>query len=50
LRAIADTIIICTHAQTPEAIFAPKLLPPQDLTRSEELGSALATGQTMGIF
>jgi len=50
LRAIADPIIICTHAQTPEAIFAPKLLPPQDLTRCEELGSALATGQTMGIF
>ena len=50
LRAIADPIIICTHAQTPEAIFAPKLLPPQDLTRWEELGSALAAGLTMGIF
>src|SRR6185312_8391781 len=25
LRAIADPIIVCTHAQTPEAIFAPKV-------------------------
>jgi multimeric flavodoxin WrbA len=50
LRAIAEPIIICTHAQTPEAIFAPKLLPQQDLTRCEELGSALAAGLTMGIF
>jgi hypothetical protein len=50
LRAIAEPIIICTNAQTPEAIFAPKLLPPQDLTRCEELGSALAAGLTMGIF
>ncbi len=50
LRAIADPIIICTHAQTPEAIFAPKLLPPQDLSRCEELGSALAAGLTLGIF
>src|SRR5215207_624454 len=50
LRAIADPILICTHAQTPEAIFAPKLIPAQDLTRCEELGSALAAGLTPGIF
>src|SRR5215207_2387485 len=50
LRAIADPIIVCTHAQTPEAIFAPKLLPPQDLSRCEELGSALAAGLVIGTL
>jgi len=50
LRAIADPIIVCTHAQTPEAIFAPKSVPPEDLSRCSELGAALAAGLTMGIF
>ena len=50
LRPIADPIIICTHAQTPEAILAPKLISPQDLSRCEELGAALAAGLTLGIF
>jgi len=50
LRAIADPIIVCTHAQTPEAIFAPKSIPARELRRCEELGSALSAGLTMGIF
>src|SRR5215203_3261307 len=50
LRAIADPIIVCTNAQTPEAIFAPKMIPAEDLRRCEELGAALAAGLTMGIF
>ena len=50
LRAIADPIIICTHAQTPEAIFAPKVIGSDDLSRCEELGAALAAGLAMGIF
>ena len=50
LRAIADPIIVCTHAQTPEAIFAPKSVAPEDLSRCSELGAALAAGLTMGIF
>ena len=50
LRAIADPIIVCTHAQTPEAIFAPKLIGRSDLARCEDLGAALAAGMTMGIF
>src|SRR5215204_2211125 len=41
LRAIADPIIVCTHAQTPEAIFAPKLINQDDLARCEDLGVAL---------
>src|SRR3954464_15539133 len=50
LRAIADPIIVCTHAQTPEAIFAPKFIGHDDLSRCEELGAALAAGLSMGVF
>jgi multimeric flavodoxin WrbA len=50
LRAIAEPIIICTHAQTPEAILAPKVIDPADLARCEEQGAALAAGIAMGIF
>ena len=50
LRAIADPIIVCTHAQTPEAIFAPKVIASDDLSRCQELGAALALGLAMGIF
>lgn len=50
LRAIAEPIIICTHAQTPEVILAPKIIGPDDLARCEELGAAIATGLAAGIF
>src|SRR4051794_340571 len=50
LRAVADPLIICTHAQTPEAIYASKVIGSDDLQRCEELGSALATALSMGIF
>ena len=50
LRAVAEPIVVCTHAQTPEAIFAPKVISSDDLSRCEELGAALAAGLAMGIF
>jgi len=50
LRAVAEPIIVCTHAQTPEAIFAPKVISSDDLSRCEELGAALAAGLSMGEF
>ncbi len=50
LRSVAEAIIVCTHAQTPETIAAPKTIPPKDLRRCEEMGAALAAGLTMGIF
>jgi multimeric flavodoxin WrbA len=50
LRPVADPLIVCTHAQTPDAIFAPKVILPDDLARCEELGAALAAGLAMGIF
>jgi multimeric flavodoxin WrbA len=50
LKAIADPLIVCTHAQTPDAILAPKVIGLDDLKRCEELGTALATGMSIGVF
>jgi multimeric flavodoxin WrbA len=50
LRAVADPLIVCTHAQTPEAILAPKVIGVDDLARCEEVGATLAAGIMMGIF
>ena len=50
LRAVADPIIVCTHAQTPEAIFAPKVISSEELGRCEELGAAFAAGLALGVF
>jgi multimeric flavodoxin WrbA len=50
LRAIAEPIIVCTHAQTPEAILAPKTIGEADLQRCEEMGSAFAAGLGTGVF
>ena len=43
-------MIVCTHAQTPEAILAPKTIPPAELARAEELGEALAIGVSLGVW
>ena len=50
LKAVAEPLIICTHAQTPEAILAPKQISADDLQRCEALGQSLATGLALGIF
>jgi len=50
LKAIAEPIIVCTHAQTPEAILAPKEIGEYDLTRCEEIGTTLAAGLALGIY
>lgn len=50
LRKIADPLIICTHAQTPEAILAPKQLAAAELEKARELGAAMAEGLALGIF
>ncbi|HLZ84971.1 MAG TPA: NAD(P)H-dependent oxidoreductase [Caulobacteraceae bacterium] len=50
LKAVAEPIVVCTHAQTPEAITAPKTIPAETLRRCEELGAAVAAGLAMGIF
>jgi multimeric flavodoxin WrbA len=50
LRPVADPLIVCTHAQTPEAILAEKHLSPEKLAPCAELGEALAAGLALGVF
>ncbi len=50
LRRVAEPLIVCTHAQTPEAILAPKRIADGDLARCAELGAALASGLVLGVF
>jgi multimeric flavodoxin WrbA len=50
LKTIADPLIICTHAQTPEAILAPKVIAEADHARCRELGATMAAGLELGIF
>lgn len=50
LRAISEPVIVCTSAQSPEAILAAKTLTAEQLERSRDLGAALAAGLEMGVF
>jgi multimeric flavodoxin WrbA len=50
LRAVAPPLIVCTHAQTPEAILAEKRLDAATLASCVALGEALATGMALGVF
>ena len=50
LKAIAEPTIACTHAQTPDAILAPKQIGAYDLQRCEEIGATLAAGLALGIY
>jgi hypothetical protein len=50
LRPIAEPLIVCTHAQSPESILREKQIAPEELARCEELGAMLAAGVALGIF
>jgi NAD(P)H-dependent FMN reductase len=50
LKAVAPPLIVITHAQTPEAILAPKTIGPEDLARCAEMGAGLAAGLAAGVF
>jgi multimeric flavodoxin WrbA len=50
LRPVAETLIVRTGAQTPEAILAPKTIDQTALGRCRDLGAALAAGLVAGIF
>ncbi len=50
LKAVAEPLIVCTHAQTAEAILAPKHIGAEDLARCHALGEALAAGLVLGVF
>ena len=50
LKMVAEPLIVCTHAQTPEAILAPKQIGAEDLEQCRALGEALAGGLSLGVF
>jgi multimeric flavodoxin WrbA len=50
LKKVADSQIICTHAQTPEAILAQKQMKASDLNAARQLGAAMAEGLAVGVF
>lgn len=50
LREVAEPLTVCTFAQTPAAILAPKAIGPADLARCRDLGAALAAGLALGVF
>src|ERR1019366_7823511 len=50
LRPMADPLIVCTHAQTPEKILSPKRISESELKKCADLGAALAAGIVLGIF
>ncbi|WP_354682517.1 NAD(P)H-dependent oxidoreductase [Cupriavidus necator] len=50
LNSVAPGLIVCTHAQTPERILAPKQIGAEDLAKCAELGEALAAGLALGVF
>lgn len=50
LREVQPPIIVCTHAQTPEAILAEKTIGQSDLLRCRDLGAAMGAGLDMGVF
>jgi multimeric flavodoxin WrbA len=50
LRKVADSLIVCTHAQTPEAIMAAKEIGAGDLAQAQQVGGAIAEGLALGVF
>ncbi len=50
LKEVADPVLVCTQAQTAEAIVAEKKLPESQLARGRELGALLAAGLELGVF
>jgi multimeric flavodoxin WrbA len=50
LKKVADSMIVCTHAQTPEAILAAKVITQIDLDRASETGATVAAGMALGVF
>ncbi|CAD0186602.1 Flavodoxin [Ruegeria sp. THAF57] len=50
LKEVQPPLIICTHAQTSEAILAAKTIPSGQLETCRELGLAMAAGLQMRVF
>lgn len=50
LREVQPPLIVCTHAQTTEAILADKVIPDDQLALCRDLGAAMGAGISMGVF
>jgi multimeric flavodoxin WrbA len=50
LKAVAPPLVVVTHAQTPPAILAPKVIAAEDLARCADVGAAMAAGLAAGVF
>ena len=50
LKRVAEALIVCTQAQTPEQILRGKQIEAAELARCAELGGALAAGLSLGVF
>lgn len=50
LKEVQPPLILCTHAQTPEAILAEKTIPEEQLDQCREIGAAMAAGLSLGVF
>jgi multimeric flavodoxin WrbA len=50
LKAVAPPLVVVTHAQTPQAILAPKVIAAEDLARCADVGAAMAAGLAAGVF
>ena len=50
LKPVAPALIICTHAQSPEAILRPKQIGPEGLQSCQDIGAAMAAGLVLGVY
>ena len=50
LKAVAEPLIVCTHAQSTEAILAPKHIGEDELMACRALGESMAAGLALGVF
>ncbi|OIQ34745.1 MAG: flavodoxin [Roseobacter sp. MedPE-SWchi] len=50
LKEVQPPLILCTQAQTPEAILAEKHLSADELEPCADLGQAMQAGLSMGMF
>lgn len=50
LKAVAEPLIVCTRAQSTEAILAPKHIGEDELMACGALGESMAAGLALGVF
>jgi multimeric flavodoxin WrbA len=50
LKRVADSLIVCTFAQSPDEILAPKVIAEDDRSKAREIGATLAEGLALGVY